>query len=106
MPWFRRRPSSAAVIKDTFALAAKLLSLHVGSRTTATKRPVRSEHDLIHKAVGWMLREAGKRDEAALRQFLKQHYADLPRTVLRYAIERWSLTERKDALGGRFTDST
>lgn len=52
-------------------------------------------HDLIHKAVGWLLREAGKRDPQRLRQYLAKRCAAMPRTTLRYAIEKFTPAERK-----------
>ena len=52
-------------------------------------------NDLIHKTVGWMLREVGKRDRGLLEKFLRDNYSELPRTTLRYAIERFEKGERK-----------
>lgn len=74
-------------LEDTFRIAEMLLS---------------DKEDLIHKATGWMLREAGKKDQPALEQFLKTHYHSLPRTSLRYAIERFPENKRKAFLAGNF----
>jgi len=74
-------------LKDTFGIATRLLA---------------DKHDLIHKATGWMLREAGKQSRAELIRFLKRNYSRLPRTALRYAIERLPEAQRKKALKGIF----
>lgn len=65
---------------DTFAIAELLLP---------------HKHDLIHKAIGWMLREVGKRNTDALEEFLHDHIGQLPRTTLRYAIERFDSVRRR-----------
>ncbi len=59
------------------------------------------QHDLIHKAAGWMLREVGKRDYAAEYDFLREHYRQMPRTMLRYAIEKFEPRVREQFLKGR-----
>ncbi len=72
--------------ETAFALAEKLLT---------------HPHDLIHKAVGWMLREIGDLDYGAEYAFLKKHYRKMPRTMLRYAIEKFEEPVRQDILKGR-----
>ena len=70
-------------LDDTFAIADILLH---------------HKHDLIHKAVGWLLREAGKKDKAALTEYLEPRYRKMPRTMLRYAIEKFPEAERQQYL--------
>lgn len=77
-----------------------------------SKQLLKDEHDLIHKAVGWMLREIGKKETGKgkagqykaprLSKFLKENYANLPRTTLRYAIEHFPEKTRKQMLNGKF----
>jgi 3-methyladenine DNA glycosylase AlkD len=71
--------------EDTFNIAARLLY---------------DKHDLIHKATGWMLREIGKRDLEAEEEFLLKYFKEMPRTMLRYAIERFEDKKRKFYLRG------
>ncbi len=72
-------------LEDTFGIADILLN---------------HPHDLIQKAVGWLLREAGKRDKAALEAFLAPRFRTMPRTALRYAIEKFPEAERQRYLKG------
>lgn len=93
-----RLAKSRSLWERRVAMVSTLTFIRNGNVTDTlrlAKILLRDEEDLIHKACGWMLREAGKKNPAALRKFLKAHCVTMPRTMLRYAIERFPERERQ-----------
>lgn len=94
----RRLADSSVMWEQRIAIVATLPLIRAGEYADIldlAARLRRHPHDLMRKAIGWMLREVGKRDKAALEGFLKAHLRDLSRTTLRYAIERFPEAERQ-----------
>lgn len=71
----------------------------LGPTFTLASEVLHDKQDLIHKAAGWMLREAGERDQSALLAYLETYAAVMPRTMLRYAIEKLSPSQRQELMG-------
>jgi 3-methyladenine DNA glycosylase AlkD len=98
----RRLLRSASVWDRRMAVIATAWPIRAG-RYAATFEAVETlmgdRHDLIHKACGWMLREVGKRDRTAEERFLDRHAVEMPRTMLRYAVERFPPPRRRHYLG-------
>jgi 3-methyladenine DNA glycosylase AlkD len=98
-----RLAESSLVWDRRIAIMATLAFIKAGDfRWTfrLSERLLRDPHDLIHKAVGWMLREVGNRDRAAEEEFLAEHYRVMPRVMLRYAIEKFEPPRRREYMSG------
>lgn len=95
---------SACLWERRIAVVATLAFIRRGEFADTLRlcrRLLADPHDLLHKACGWMLREVGKRDERVLRKFIGRHSLAMPRTMLRYAIERFPEAQRKAILARR-----
>lgn len=112
-PWLENRPHdilfqlarSPSLWERRIAIISTFHFIRQGQTQTTlalSEILVHDPEDLIHKAVGWMLRELGKRDQPAEEAFLQKHLNTLPRTLLRYAIEKFPEPLRKRYLAGDF----
>lgn len=96
--WLTKLSKSKILWEQRIAVVATFPLIKLGDFDAILKlatKFIHHPHDLMHKAVGWMLREVGKQDVQVLRGFLSEHAAEMPRTMLRYAIEKLSDAERK-----------
>jgi 3-methyladenine DNA glycosylase AlkD len=97
----RRLARSKSVWERRIAVVSTLAFIRAGEHDETFRLArllIRDEHDLIRKAVGWMLREVGKRDEPRLIAFLERHAHQMPRVMLRYAVERLDARVREELL--------
>jgi 3-methyladenine DNA glycosylase AlkD len=102
-PLLHRLARSTSLWERRIAIVATLTFIRRGDFTDTlgiAGALLGDREDLIHKATGWMLREVGKRDQAALETFLAPHCGTMPRTMLRYAIERFPESRRQQFLKG------
>jgi 3-methyladenine DNA glycosylase AlkD len=98
-----RLAESSLVWDRRIAIMATLAFIKAGDfhwTFRLSERLLRDPHDLVHKAVGWMLREVGNRDRAAEEEFLARRYRVMPRVMLRYAIEKFEPQRRREYLSG------
>ena len=100
----RELSNSDNMWEKRIAIVATMYHIKKGSHDLTIELALNNlnhSHDLMHKANGWLLREMGKKDEDKLMNFLKTHYQNMPRTSLRYAIEKLDEDLRQDFLKGR-----
>lgn len=100
----RELSNSDNMWEKRIAIVATMYHIKKGSHDLTIELALNNlnhSHDLMHKANGWLLREMGKKDEKKLLNFLKTHYQNMPRTSLRYAIEKLDEDLRQDFLKGR-----
>ena len=100
----KKLSNSENMWEKRIAIVATMYHIKKGSHDLTIELALNNlnhSHDLMHKANGWLLREMGKKDEKKLLNFLKTHYQNMPRTSLRYAIEKLDEDLRQDFLKGR-----